>query len=208
MIGFFPYIRLLEWVTGGSNIPTGFVAKFRIPHTVTGQYRVIVYMTVFGEVTIPWVGGGQIQSAGINFQYSILPDYMRYGQSDPNDYAFPNNPQWGNLVDNVITPTARSVDIPFGLYDPTQPGGYEIYNAYDPMLIHNNNAEPGGDVQRKVMQVLGDPFPNATESPDYQSVSMGDLIAIKVSRAAITGGGSPYTGKIGFINLRWQLVAV
>ena len=202
MIGMFPYIRLLEW-NSGTNIPTAFTAKFRIPHTLDGEYKVIVYATVFGETTIPWVGGGSKQFAGIEFTYGILPDYFRPGAG--TTYVFPDNPEWGNLRTQVLAIT-RTVEIPLGMYDPTHPGGLNIYDAFDPMLVHNNNAEPGGDEDRKVIQALGDPFPMDAELPIYNKVSKGDLIAIRVARTASTSSPE-YTGKLGFINLRWQLVA-
>ena len=50
LIGMFPYVKLMGWTTGGTgNIPTGFVAKFRVPHTISSalKFRVLTYMTVF-----------------------------------------------------------------------------------------------------------------------------------------------------------------
>lgn len=204
LIGMFPYIRLLEWDSdSSSNIPTGFVAKFRVPHTVIGRYRVVVYATVFGESDIPFVLGGTREFAGIDFNYNILPDFLN-PEPRPVGDTFAD-PQWYSLVNNLVAPTnVRHVEIPFGKYD--EAAG-EIYTKYDPMLIHNDNTEEPDD-QRRIVRALGDPFPNTEETPDYPSITQGDLVAIRISRADITGGGTEYTNRIGFINLRWRLIRV
>lgn len=212
LMGMFPYVQLLGWTTGGSsNVPTAFVAKFRVPHnigdmTAPPSFKVVVHMTVFGETSIPWVGGGNKKYAGIDFSYSILPDF------------FPVNidPAWnvlnGTLPDGMLTmATPIRAEIPFGKYDPA--GGYPIYSAYDPMLIHNNPSEsPVTDDDRKIAWVLGYPFPVKAALynwtlPDEPVVKPGSLVGIRVARADVVSAiGQEYTGKIGFINIRWMLI--
>lgn len=212
LLGMFPYIQLLGWQTGGSsNVPTAFVAKFRVPHnigdmTTPPSFKVVVYMTVFGETAIPWVGGGSKKWAGIDFSYSILPDF------------FPVNidPAWNvlnmTLPDGLMTMTTPvRAEIPFGKYDPA--GSYPIYSAYDPMLIHNNPDEaPSTDDDRKIAWVLGDPLPVKAALynwtlPGEPVVKPGSLVGIKVARAdVISAVSQEYTGKIGFINIRWMLI--
>ena len=215
LIGMFPYIRLSGWRTGATNnIPTAFVAKFRVDHTIdpSKKFKVVVYMTVFGESDIPFVLGGSKKYAGIKFSYSILPDFnpinanVGYGGAAWNSLD-------QTLKDGLITMNPITAEIPFGRYDnATTPGpGYPIYKAYDPMLIHNNTGE--GDVDRKIAQVLGSPFPVRGAvinwiDPDDPVVKAGSLVGIKIERANIVSGAPEYTGSIGFINLRWKLVSV
>lgn len=216
LLGMFPYIRLLGW-TGTSSIPSGFVAKFRVPHTAgDAEYKVVIYLTVFGETSIPYVGGGAAQFAGVDFSYSILPDFVpSTPPSDPTNY-----PAWNSLDRDLSiserlgimeTGTPIHADIPIGKYDIT--GLTPTYTAYDPMLIHNNPAE-GADEPRKLAQVLGNPFPNAGELTYWDlgawgnpAVRPGSLVAIRVQRSAAVTAPA-YTGTLGFISLRWRLVVV
>jgi len=216
LIGMFPYIRLLGWSTGGSNTPSGFVAKFRVPHTIAGDYRVVVYMTVFGEEDIPWAGGGAKEYAAIDFTYTILPDFSSV-PTTPD--GFPVGEAWNalnlTLPDGLMQSTVIKAEIPFGRYDNPQTGVNPIYAAYDPMLIHNNTAEaPATDEDRKIAQVLGNPFPVVGDLVDWAAVypaespvvRAGSLVGIRVARGDLLSGSTEYTGSIGFINLRWKLV--
>jgi len=198
-------------------VPTAFVAKFRVDHTIdpSKAFKVLVYMTVFGESDIPWVAGGTKKYAGIDFSYSVLPDFTSFnlGAGD----IWPAGSAWNAL--NTTLPSGLmtmasplTAEIPFG--STTGTGAYPIYAAYDPMLIHNNPAESGGtDADRKIAQVLGSPLPvlGAMAAPwTYGDpvVRAGSLVGIKVARANIISGAPEYTGHIGFINLRWKLVSV
>jgi len=215
LIGMFPYIRLLA----STSIPSGFVAKFRVPHTAgDATYKVIVYMTVFGETSIPYVGGGSKQYAGVDFSYSILPDYTpSTPPGDPTNY-----PAWNSLDQNLsvtdrlgimATGTPIHADIPIGKFDIT--GATPTYTAYDPMLIHNNPAElPATDEDRKIAQVLGNPFPTAGDLVYWDVGAWGDpdvrpgsLVAIRIQRSNAVATPA-YTGTLGFISIRWRLVAV
>ena len=214
LIGMFPYIRLNGWTTGSaSNIPTAFVAKFRVDHTIDPlkKFRVVVYMTVFGESDIPFVAGGSKKYAGIKFSYSILPDFVTVNTgASPSPYQAWNSLGDTTLPGGLMEMTPITAEIPFGKYDISQPT-IPIYKAYDPMLIHNNSGE--GDEDRRIAQVLGSPFPIRAAiigwtDTDDPVVRAGSLVGIKVERANIISGAPEYTGSIGFINLRWRLVSV
>jgi hypothetical protein len=202
MIGLFPYIRLLPWTTGSSsNIPTGFIAKFRVPQTLPDvPYRVLVYLTVFGEVDIPTLTDGPTKNAGLSFTYSVLPDVYSI---DPTVA-----PSWSSLIDGILTPALpTAVEIPFG-----KVGNAPIYRAYDPMYIHNNPDE-GADIPLRRAQVLGSPLPNPDDFPDWAgtepvSVRPGAVVAVKVTRSGVVDTANEYTGNIGFIGLTWRLVAI
>jgi len=219
LIGMFPYVRLLGWSTGSAaNTPTGFVAKFRVPHTIGAgspsvpMFKVIVYMTVFGEENIAWAGGGSKLYAGIDFEYSVLPDFNPVN-TDPA-WNVLDNPISGSLSEGLITMSDPiHAEIPFGKYDAG--GAHPIYTAYDPMLIHNNSAEsPATDEDRKIAQILGNPFPVEADLEYWNAawgepvVKPGSLVGIRVTRADLVGGNPEYTGSIGFINIRWSLVSV
>lgn len=205
LIGMFPYIRLLGWEVGGTNTPTGFVAKFRVPHTVAdAYYRVVVYATVFGEDDVVWYADATAPRAGLTFTYNILPDVYPIGVTTP----LPTKAL--NLAENLIQPAeAKSIAIPFG--DVTQD---PIYHGYDPMLVHNNPAE--ADVAGQKYRALGLPFPSVDDDPqgwdgmdpNQLGVRPGSLVAIRISRADLEDPKLEYTGALGFINLRWMLVSL
>lgn len=204
LIGMFPYVRLLGWTTGGSNTPTGFVAKFRVPHTVLdAYYRVVVYATVFGEENVAYTPDAAAPRAGLTFTFCVLPDVFPIG----NDTTLPTNAL--NLADNLIQPAA-AVNVAMPMGDPSKTP--YAYKAYDPMLIHNNNTET--DVPGQRLQVLGNPFPSVddvpewTDDPSRLGVRPGSLVAVRFSRADLADPENEYTGALGFINLRWMLVGV
>ena len=206
MVGMFPYIQLLEWVTGATtNIPTGFTAKFKVPTNLTGNYRVLVYLTLFGEAdTVQIVGQPDIvKKAGLEFSYEVLHDYLN------PDTTFP----YDNLQDDIIVPpSALSVEVPMGVVPVVTPG--YIYNAYDPIIIHNNSTEV--DVGRRITWQLGYPLPTVNDLqgglpiPNLNNacVTSGSLVAIRVKRAGVSVPANEYTAKLGFINLFWRLTSI
>ena len=205
MLGMFSYIRLLGWNTRlTTNINTGFTAKFKVPTVIQGNYRVLVYMTVFGEEDIASPldpEDSTIKRAGLEFSYSVLHDYLHPSGTNPYD----------NLRDGIIVPpSTRLVSIPIGSTS-TSP----TYTAYDPMIVHNNPSEP--DQQRRISWVLGDPFPavgdiysgsGAQINPLDAFVTSGSLVAIRVKRTGIGSAAEEYTANLGFINLYWRLINV
>ena len=204
-VGMFPYIRLLKWdPSSDSNIPTGFVAKFHVPATATDAvYRVRFYATVFGETSF---SGDAFQTAGVRMEYNILPDYTGIGESIL---------ETANLKTGVIQPDPDKVatlDIPFGHMDE---GADVAYSAYDPLLVHNDPTL--GSLAGKSVLVMDHAFPTAAECSGYISrnnlvggvfgVRPGYTVAVRFSRTSPTTG-TPYTGAIGFLNLRWAIEEV
>ena len=211
VLGMFPYVKLLGWSTGGSNINTAFIMKFAVPHTISYSeaFKVRVYATVFGETDIPFTVGGSPLYAGLAFSYSILPDYNAILSPTGSDDVTSVLDE--TLPDGMLTLTSPiTVDVPLGKYDASAPGE-NIYNAYDPMLIHNDSTLPYQE--RRQVQVLGNDLPekdllyNWTDTED-PVVRAGSLVAIRIARADTSQPTAEYTGPLGFINLRWRLVSV
>jgi len=201
-VGMFPYTRLLKWdPASDSNIPTGFVAKFHVPATASDAvYRVKFYATVFGEASF----SGEYRNAGVRMDYSILPDFTMVGSELPT----------ANLKTGLIRPDESVVlDIPFGAPDDNA----EVsYTAYDPILVHNDAAI--ADVSGRSARVLDYAFPTEKDCAGYVDSHAGKLsgvfgirpgytVAIRFSRDA-PSSGTPYTGAIGFLNLRWAVEEV
>ena len=205
MVGMFPYIRLLGWSDGQKNIDTGFVAKFHVPIGIPdGVYRIRVYATVFGETS--FANESSAKNAGLSMTYSILPEWKPVSGSHARA-SF-------NLKGDRIEPdSARDVDIPFGVASDSSESDYS-YTAFDPVMVHNDSSidDEAGVSYRS----FGDSFPNEEECSGYLAnhvlatstfgVRPGNVVAIRFSRKA-PSSGSPYEGRLGFMNLRWELVA-
>lgn len=202
IVGMFPYVRLLGWDAGESNIPTGFMVKFQVPTSIVDDvYRVKLYATVFGEESFS--GQPQPRTAGVTMTYNILPDWVPISGRGVETASL-------NLKDDLISPdNSVAVDIPFGISD----GSDYDYKAFDPILIHNDPSIP--NVAGKSYQALGAPLPTEADCSGYLAthvigtsafgVRPGYIVSVKFSRSA-PSSGLPYTGRIGFINLRWSLV--
>ncbi len=179
-IGLFPFVKILSH---GSGIASAFTATFQVPYTMpAGLYRAIVYGTVFGTQAI----ASDVRYAGLNFTYSVLPDYFLDDTADPD------------TTDLLTAGTANTVT---GLVEVPIGAAGEAYTAYDPVLIHNDaNLE---NTNLLAVRVLGDAFPDA-------GLRRGYTVAIKFAGAAVSSGlsGSEYAGDLGFLNLRWKLVPV
>ena len=88
------------------------------------------------------------------------------------------------------------------------------YSAYDPILVHN---DPDiGTVLGKSAQVLDHMIPSPEDCSIYLAnnrvtgefgIRPGYTVAIRFSRTA-PSDGEPYTGSIGFLNLRWAVEEV
>ena len=206
-VGMFPYIRFLRWVPeSDSNVPSGFVAKFHVPATLENAvYRVKFYATIFGETSFR--DSVLPQTAGLSMTYSILPDYNNIDGTEDVETA--------NLKTGLIQP-----DKPFGLNIPfgtqTEDGTYS-YDAYDPLLMHNDASIP--DVQGKSARVISRSFPYSGDCLGYTQgrvisgvpfgVRPGYTVGVRFTREAPTAPGvTPYTGPIGILNLQWAVEQV
>lgn len=206
-IGMFPYIRMLKWSRGSSsNVPTAFVAKFHVPATIRDAvYRVKFYASVFGETS--YSESSAIQVAGVKMNYNILPDFTPTGLSTD---------ETANLKDGLIAPDESfSLAIPFGTLD-VETNTYS-YDAYDPMLIHNDTtiASRRGNNERVIDHAIPSPddcgrYIAAHGITTTFGVRPGYTIAIRFSRADMppSEDGEEYTGAIGFLNLRWSIEEV
>lgn len=209
LIGLFPYIRLLPWETGSaSNIPSGITAKVSIPVTLTGNFQVLVYLTVFGEQDIEQSAGSQ-QFVGVDIDYSVLRDYSPFNDAD----------SFGTLTDNLIeNATTIKGSIPLGKTGVSAYPSGEIYKAYDPLLIHNN---PGDTAQNpgKIYRSLGSPFPTLGDlkagTPEFTLapivVQPGSNVAFSIRRGDLTSPNeiaNEYPGNLGIMKLRWRLAAI
>ena len=195
VVGMFPYIKLLPWRTGSSNIPSGFVCKFRVPHNLTNiRYYAKVYATVFGESD---VAAGTPLSAGLTFSYTFLPDLIEVMPGD----------SFKNLRDPYASPI-KNVLVPFG--------GVTAYTAFDPLLLHDDVNIP--DVANQtvnggfgVIPAVNDFNGTVPGQPILDTgllcLRPGTIVGIKIQRAS-PGTASEYTGALGFLNLRWQLDAI
>lgn len=199
MSGMFPYTRLLEWTPRSQgNVRSGFVAKFHVPATAAKTvYRVRFYATVFGETSFS--GERSEMLAGVRLDYGILPDVSS---------VFGHGIETANLRSGVWSPETDIVlDIPFGSGGS---GGFS-YEAYDPILVHNDPSI--ADVAGKSRMVLDKPIPDESYhagllngklvTPAF-GVMPGYTVALRFSRTDPSGGNA-YTGRIGFMNLRWSL---
>jgi hypothetical protein len=158
-----------------------------------------VYFVVFGlDDLATGVAPQDTQYAGLDLTYSVLPDLTKVGEPNFPGFDYVND---SFLLDASETTLSLINDVPFG-------SDTEGYKAYDPILLHNdpNIAEIPGQVTAP----FGSLFPTAADTPP--EVTAGNMVAIRVKRVipqlAHQGGTVEYTGEIGFIDLRWQLVEI
>jgi len=199
----YSFIKLLEWDSGsGSNIDTAFQMQFRVPPTLTGEYRALLYFTVFGlEKIDTGVNLSNTQWAGLTMDYSIIRDLTLAGTPAYVD---------DTLLDANEVAYQLPTDVPFGrVAGSTVPG--VAYRAYDPILIHNDTDLTPIEGQ------IADPFmgtgiPTAADvtASTFSLLAAGDIVAVRLRRSSPTlahqGGAKEYTPPIGFINMRWRLV--
>jgi hypothetical protein len=212
-IGMFPYIKLLGWNdNAANNIPSAFVSKFTVPANIDpeGKYRVNVYATVFGEQSIP-PNSTDTMVAGIEMTYNILPDLNPFNSNVNDNYVE------YNLVNNFIqSSNPVEAKIVFGRKNDE---GIYVYNGFDPILIHSNptfDYSSNTDHMFSQQNILGRPFPTAKTSVNFNSVpdsgidyiKPGYVVAVRFARSSSDAGDSAYTGGIGFINLRWELIRI
>ena len=159
-----------------------FTANFQIPYkseTTPAKYLVRVYGTVFGDKSIT---DGVEKTCSLNFGYSILPD----------NYAGTWDKSLADALTYAVARDNIAVTLPVG------------YTAYDPFKISTDSG------------ILGENFPVSSEIDaslfvDTLSASFGIYVGhgftVGVRFEAGTGTAD-YTGNLGFMNLRWELVQV
>lgn len=194
-LGLFPYISLLGWRSGYSNIPSAFTMMMRVPTSLdqNKNFRLQLRMTMFGA------GGYSSQLrrvAGIQLEYNILPDYT----GDTHN----------SLKTGLIAPTSpRQINVPFGHSDG---GSMQVYEAFDPFVAttEDNEQAPKSD---DVCVAFSDlPIPS-NEELEGVVLKPGYLVAVRISRVSPTNvggntGNSEYTDPIGFLSMEWSLEEV
>lgn len=194
--GVFPYTKLLGWRSGAvTNIASGFTAKFRvpdhIPYNAGKGYYVVISASVFGEDA-----SDADRSAAFSLSGYVLADRACSAEAVSTEFD--------SSIAAVTPISTASVNVPF------KAG----YSAFDPILLHGfkNTAEAGlGELvlpdidnqrARSVALCLG---PSDTV---HTVVYPGYFVGISVERCGVTGTATPYEGALGFLSLRWNLVAV
>ena len=199
--GVFPYTKLLKWEAGSvTNVASGFTAKFRvpdhIPYNAGKGYYVVVSASVFGEAD-----GDAATAAAFRLRSYVLADQAcAAGVSfDPEE----DGRDFGGGADGVATDYAPVVSVPFA----------EGYSAFDPVLVHGFGTAVGQGPGTLVLpdtdqRVRDDALWLGVASGTRMVVYPGYFVGISVERCGVTGSATPYVPAIGFLSLRWNLVAI
>lgn len=191
--GVFPYTKLLGW-GAGSNIASGFTAKFRvpdhIPYNADHGYWVVVSASVFGEESYD---SETVKTASFALVSYVLGDQACSADAVSSSFS-------GSIAAPVSGKANEKVGVQF-----TGP-----YTAFDPVLVHgfrnaSNVAGPG-------TIVLQDTGSRRSEGALWLKqldgtpvvVHPGYFVGLSIQRCASTG--TAYTAPIGFMSLRWNLV--
>lgn len=199
--GVFPYTKLLKWETGSvTNVASGFTAKFRvpdhIPYNAGKGYYVVVSASVFGEAD----DDGATAAAFRLRSYVLADQACAAGVSfDPAE----DGRDFGGGADGVATDYAPVVSVPFA----------EGYSAFDPVLVHGFGTVAGQGPGTLVLpdtdqRVRDDALWLGVASGTRMVVYPGYFVGISVERCGVTGSATPYVPAIGFLSLRWNLVAI
>lgn len=202
----FSYIKLMPWTTmengalKTNNVPSAFVAKFRVPYSLPGTYRVLVHATMFGLESI---AEGSLEAgkkyAGLRFTYSVGQDYS-LGSSTP--VLVQRNFATVDSNTGVLERVIENIDVAVGCAGTG--GATNGYTAYDPFLFHNDlSLEP---IDGQILQPFMAPLPQSgTDTP--ASVTAGNIVAVKFERCAnYAYRNLDYTAALGFISLKWKLI--
>ena len=196
--GVFPYTKLLRWTNGASNnVMSGFTAKFRVPDSIpynAGKgYHVVVSASVFGEESTDIDKVAAFKLSG-----SMLADQAC------SDAIASDTGMAGSIASPVSGP-GIAVLARFA-------GGY---SAFDPILVHGfGNASgvgPGSLVLPDTDQRMRDGSMWLLASADTRMVVYpGYFVGISIERCDLPARSSatPYAPAIGFLSLRWNLVAI
>ncbi len=183
--GVFPYTKLLGW-TGSNDVNTGFTAKFRVPdHIPYAGYAVVVSASVFGE---------EDATSDMTAAFSLTPYALK-------DFAL-SSPS-GTLPDDGLSATVANPSA--GVASVVGVGFAEGYSAYDPVVVH------GFDSVAASAQLQYD-FHMRLRKADGADlvVRPGYFVGLDIARCGLAAGSTAtaYASPIGFISLRWNLVAV
>ena len=196
--GVFPYTKLLPWTTGGTgNVRSGFTAKFRvpdfIPYNAGKGYYVVVSASVFGEAANVETSA---RSAVFTLGSYMLADQACSAEAPAADF-------YGSIA-GPFTPYKAPVAVPFA----------SGYGAFDPVLVHGFSdggedvAGPGALALASTAQrVRRDALWLQTAAGVRMVVYPGYFVGVSVERDDVAAA-TEYPAAIGFLSLRWNLVAV
>lgn len=194
--GVFPYTKLVAWRTGSgvSNVRSGFTAKFRvpdfIPYNAGKGYYVVVSASVFGEEGLASGASAAFSLAG----YSLADQACSVEAS-------------GTHSGSIASPSGGyggTVYVPFA----------GDYAAFDPVLVHGFAASAGQGPGELVLpdagqRVRDDALWLKASSDERMVVYPGYFVGVSIERCGVGSGEiTPYEPAIGFLSLRWNLVAV
>lgn len=181
----FSYTKLLPWTSGGAaNVKSGFTAQMIVPYTLTGNYKLLFYVTAFGLATVAASVSKPI--TGLRLTWNVMKDYLD-----------------GNIGENFISDVFSDTldqNLVLGVPDP---GTLQWdYTAYDPFLVHNDPSltpNPG---------VILDPF-GAPIQYDDEPLTSGDMVAIRLERIDNVADAAvvDYPAALGFMRIRWRLIS-
>lgn len=186
--GVFPYTKLL-----GPGIASGFTAKFRVPdHIPYGKYYVVVSASVFGEDAIT----GASRTASFKLKNYVLAD-RACSESDAT-----SSPTLDGSIDSPAAGYEATIGVPFP----------ESYAAFNPILMHGFGTIAGSGPGSIVLPDMpGQRHSDAylwlhreAASDKLLEVYPGYFVGLDIQRC--TTSGTDYTGAIGFLSLRWNLV--
>lgn len=175
--GFFPYTRLLGWTSGAANVNTAFTAKFRVPDSIPDASD-NGYNVVLSMSVFGEEDAASASAAGVHLTSGVLPDFSSSGQS-------------ASFSGGVRKGQPAVVDIPFA----------SGYVAYDPIFVHGFTGRED-DAQHVTRAAL-----TLKDADGYPIVvHPGWFVGVRIARGA-TQTPSAYTGPLGVVSLRWELVA-
>lgn len=199
--GVFPYTKLLGWTVGGPNIDSGFTAKFRvpdhIPYNAGKGYYVVVSASVFGEADAASAGTAAFRLTG-----SMLADQACAAGAPVTELA-------GSIASPSVGYTA-TIDVPFavgyGAFDPVLVHGFGTGDDAGPGALVLPDVPPSGSAQKQRIRRAALWLKANSAGTDPMVVYPGYFVGISIARCGTSG--TPYTAPIGFLSLRWNLVAV
>lgn len=177
--GFFPYTRLLGWSGTGADVNTAFTAKFRVPEHLPVSADRPGYNVVVSMSVFGESDAPDTAYAGVSLTSGVLADYI--GENISGGFG------------GVSRGPAYTLDIPF------EAG----YRALDPVYVSGTLVD---GVEEDAQHVRADELLLKGADGAPVVVKPGWFVGIRLARCAPVNA-SQYTGALGFVSMRWKLVA-
>ena len=194
--GVFPYTKLVAWRSGSgvTNVRSGFTAKFRvpdfIPYNAGKGYYVVVSASVFGE-------------EGLDSGASAAFTLVGYSLAD-QACSVEASGSYSDSIASLSGGDSSTVYVPFA----------DNYAAFDPVLVHGFAASAGQGPGELVLpnedqRVRDDALWLKASNNKRMVVYPGYFVGVSIERCGVGDSEiTPYEPAIGFLSLRWNLVAV